>query len=175
MEYDQLGRQTLSIYSVGSDAEIRMQSIYDNNSNLVEMRNPRYFAEENEDGSRYNDRSIYTYNGRNLKASHTAAPGSTIEATQSWTYFLDGRGDQHIDFRGNAASTLWHECCGRLQASIQRDGTSATISNTDFYGNVTHTAVIKDFDLDPAVDGTDEFHNPVDTSNIYHPMASRSW
>ena len=75
------------------------------------------------------------------------------------SYFLDGRADQQIDFRGNIAKQLWHICCGRLQASIQRDGTSATISNTDFYGNVTHTASVQNFDAS-AVD----YHNPTDAA-----------
>ena len=65
-----------------------------------------------------------------------------------------------MDFRGNIAKQIWHICCGRLQASIQRDGTSTTISNTDFAGQVTHTATVSSI----PVDGN--YHNPIDADTL---------
>jgi len=161
IEYDELGRQKLSIYALGSDEEVRNEAIYDDNSNVIESRGPRFFSETNADGTPFADVNNYTYNGRNLRQTQTTATGSDVEATQSWTYYLDGRSNQTFDFRGNFTRSLWHLCCGRFQASIQRDGTSADISNTDFYGNITHTAAVKDFDLN-----TEDFHNPIDVDTL---------
>jgi RHS repeat-associated protein len=136
MEYDKLGRSTLTIMAVGTPDEIRSKNSYDDNSNLVETKNPRHFS-ENIDAI-----DQYTYTGRNLKKNHTTAPGTALAATQSWTYYLDGTNNQHTDFRGNTAKQIWHTCCARLQASIDRDGNSTTIYNTDFKGQVIHTATV---------------------------------
>ncbi|MFC4995056.1 RHS repeat-associated core domain-containing protein [Rubritalea tangerina] len=164
MEYDQLGRNTLTVRAVGTPEEIRSETDYDDNSNVIEQRLPRYFAESVDDGNggQTNLRAVetYTYNGRNMKASHTTAAGSEVEATQSWTYLLDGKLDKHTDFRGNILQQLWHACCGRLQATIDRDGTSTTISNTDYNGNVTHTATVS------AVPNSADYHNPVNAETL---------
>jgi RHS repeat-associated protein len=135
-EYDKQGRNTLTIMAVGTADEIRSQNSYDDNSNLLETKNPRHFKE--------NIASIdqYAYTGRNLKKSHTTVPGTTLEATQSWTYYLDGTSNEHKDFRNNTAKQIWRVCCARLQATIDRDGTSTTIQNTDFKGQVIHTATV---------------------------------
>jgi len=45
MEYDQLGRNTLTITAVGTADEIRSESVYDEQSNLVEVKHPRFFEE----------------------------------------------------------------------------------------------------------------------------------
>jgi len=160
-EYDSLGRNTLTINAVGTPDEIRSEQIYDDNSNLVESHSPRHFTE----GATLTGVGIdtFTYNGRNLRASHTTAAGSTIQATESWTYYLDGRADQHTDFRGNADKSYWHTCCGRHQATTQRDGKSTTIYNTDFKGNSTHTATISHANLDPT---SYPFHNPIDAETL---------
>ena len=68
----------------------------------VHPKNPRYFTEG--PGTTANltgvGQETFTYNGRNLRAGHTTAPGSAIAATESWTYYLDGRQYAHTDFRG---------------------------------------------------------------------------
>ena len=87
MEYDELGRNTLTIVAVGEPSEIRSETIYDDNSNVIESRNPRYFTEgngSNADTPLAGFVDEYTYNGRNLRESHTTAVGSLLEATQSW-------------------------------------------------------------------------------------------
>ena len=152
MVYDTLGRTTLTINALGTDEEVRSETIYDDNSNVIESRSPRYFSEG------INARDTFTYTGRNLRESHTTATGSAIAATQSWTYYLDRRSDETTDFRGNISKSYWHLCCGRYQAGVQKDGISASISNTDFYGNVTHTAVVTNFDIT-----TIDYHDPVNT------------
>jgi RHS repeat-associated protein len=143
-EYDKQGRNTLTIMAVGTADEIRSKNAYDDNSNLVETKNPRHFAETEDDGNgnQVGIKSIdqYTYTGRNLKKSHTTAAGHpTLSATQSWTYNLDGTNNEHKDFRNNTAKQIWRVCCARLQATVDRDGTSTTIQNTDFKGQVIHS------------------------------------
>ena len=134
MEYDTRGRTTLQVQDAGGLNQTS-ETIYDPNSNVIEVRNPRYFSES------INDRTTMAYTRRNLTASRTMAAGSTVEATESFTYYDDRRSKDYTDFRGNTSTTLWHLCCGRLQASIDQAGHQQA-SNTDFYGNVTHTAVI---------------------------------
>jgi len=88
-------------------------------------------------------RTTMTYTGRNLLATRTEAPGTAEAATESFSYLLDGRLDTRTDARGNDWKTLWHTCCARRQASIDPLG-HGTISNTDYAGRVTHTAVVED-------------------------------
>jgi RHS repeat-associated protein len=153
MEYDKLGRNTLTIMAVGTADEIRSQNSYDDNSNLVETKSPRYFSEN------INTIDQYTYTGRNLRKNHTTAPGTALAATQSWTYYLDGTNNEHTDFRNNTAKQIWRACCARLQATIDRDGNSTTIYNTDFKGQVIHTATVSQ---NPNGNWTD----PVDTGTL---------
>ena len=153
MEYDQLGRNILTIEALGTADETRSENIYDDQSNLVEIRHPRYFSES------INDQDQYTYNGRNLKSSHTTAPGTPEAATQSWTYLADARLDQHTDYRGNTLTYIWHVCCGRLQATVDRDGQSTTIFNTDYAGQSTHTATVT---TNPA----GNWHDPIDANTL---------
>ena len=165
-EHDNLGRTTLTIVAVGTPSEIRSEQDYDENSNLVETRSPRHFTEGA--GTPANltgvGKDTYTYNGRNMRATHNTAVGSTEEQVQSWTYYLDGRSDEHTDFRGNIAKQIWHTCCGRLQATIQRDGTSTTIHNTDYNGNPTHTSVLEISNLpqNPSYN----WHDPVNADTL---------
>ena len=151
-EYDTLGRTTLKIVAVGTPSEIQSSQSYDDNSNLIKIKLPRHYSE--------NIAAIeqFSYNGRNLRASHTTAPGTTAAASQSWTYSLDGRPAEHTDFRGNVRKTLYHRCCGRVQASIQRDGVSTFINNTDYKGQTTHSAVVS------ALAAT--YHNPLNANTL---------
>ena len=137
MKYDKLGRNTLTIRALGTPEEVRMETIYDDNSNVIESRSPRHFTEGNGAGVEQ-----FTYTGRNLRATQTSSPGSGIEATESYTYLLDGNPSTHTDARGNVATQYWKACCGRLQAMIDRDDQSTKISNTDHEGNVVHTAAM---------------------------------
>ena len=73
-----------------------------------------------------------------------------IAATEQFTYHDDGRIHEKTDFRGKIWKTIWHSCCGRLQAERepnfdQGDGLkngNGVISNNDYFGNVTHTAAV---------------------------------
>lgn len=153
MQYDKLGRNTLTIIAVGTPEEIRSSNGFDDNSNLVETKSARHFSEN------INAIDMFAYNGRNMKSSHTTAPSTPEEATQSWTYYLDGTANEHTDFRGNIAKQIWHTCCARLQASIDRDGQSTTIYNTDHKGQAIHSATVSQ---NPA----GNWHNPVDADTL---------
>ena len=147
IDYDCRGRARLQIRAVGSFDQIT-ETLFDANSNVIEVRNPRYFSEV------IDDRTTMTYTSRNLLESRTVAAGSAIEATEHFTYYDDGRAKDHTDFRGNTSSTIWHNCCGRLQANIDQDG-NFVVSNNDYAGNVTHTVVV-----DKAAGNSFDFHNP---------------
>ena len=146
-DYDCRGRARLQIRAVGSFDQTT-ETLFDANSNVIEVRNPRYFSEV------INDRTTMTYTSRNLLESRTVAAGSAIEATESFTYYIDKRTKDHTDFRGNTSSTIWHSCCGRLQAGIDQEGNLA-VSNNDYFGNVTHIII-----LNKEVGVNIDFHNP---------------
>ena len=164
--YDVLGRTVREFTAVTEQEEQLSETDYDDASNVIEIRHPRHFSEVDGNNDPIRAVETFTWNGRNLQASHTIADGdANLEATESWTYYLDGRKKSHTDFRGNSNLIQWHVCCGRLQAIVQRDGQSTSISNTDFNGNITHTAVVK---VDPSVGGTvaPNWHDPSDADTI---------
>ena len=140
--FDFRGRKTLQINDSEGLAQT-VQTIYDANSNIIGIIKPRYF--DSADGAL--DGEVREYTSRNLLKSRTVAKvhgenlTSAIEATEHFTYYDDGRKKDHTDFRGNTSTTVWHQCCGRLQASIDQEG-NQVVSNNDYFGNVTHTAVV---------------------------------
>jgi len=133
-----------------TDPKVARQSrtLYDPQSNVVEVQHPRFFDPEDAEGFGQ-CRTTMTYTGRNLLASRTEADGSPVQATASFTYYLDRRDRTHTDFRGNTWTTHWHACCGRLQARLRPDGTGS-VANTDFAGNVTHTARVPNLPTTPS-------------------------
>ncbi|MDX2053048.1 MAG: RHS repeat-associated core domain-containing protein [Polyangiaceae bacterium] len=156
--YDSQGRRTQAVEAASVPAiAAKTEWAFDPQGNVIEVRRPRFFSEGTLDVERV------TYNGRNLPASRTEAAGGSLAATESFTYYPDGRQRQHADFRGNTATTLWHPCCGREQGRIDRDGLSGTITNTDFKGNVTHTAIVANLSAGESY----AFHDPInaDTQN----------
>jgi RHS repeat-associated protein len=127
-DYDSRGRVTFNIQAANSLNQTT-QRVYDANSNVISSIDPM--------GNVTN----MAYTNRNLTASRTVAAGSLVEATESFTYYNDGRAFEHVDFNNQTTRRVWHQCCGRLQASIDQAG-NYQVSNNDFYSNVTHTAVV---------------------------------
>ena len=173
MVYDSRGRSILSIESATTldaynsgpfdptdDSQLhplaaKTQTLYDANSNVIETRHPRYFDADDSAGYQQCS-SKFTYTHRNLTKTATVAAGAPaytagsptdVQVTMSYTYYNDGRQKSITDYRGNVSRTLWHQCCGRSQGSIDAAGHGKLI-NTDFYGNVTHTAFVKDLGSD---------------------------
>ena len=151
-QYDSRGRVTFQISDAGTGGiNQTTQTLYDANSNVIEVRNPRYFAAVS-----VNDRTRMSYTHRNLLESRIVgyAPGLpdtdllNVEATESYTYYDDGRPETHTDFRGYTTTKVWKQCCGRLGVVAGPAFTDkannrvrkATIIQYDFYGNQTHTA-----------------------------------
>jgi YD repeat-containing protein len=157
MEYDDRGRNTLTIAAVGSPDEIRTETAFDANSNLIEVRQPRYFSEG------IGAIQLSTYTGRNLVESRTVAAGSPAEATESYTYRADGTLHTHTDFRGHVTTHHWELCCQRLRATIDRDGASTAINNSDANGNQTHRIVIG---IDPTSLPDNNWRDPSDEHTV---------
>ena len=151
--YDSRGRTTFQINDSEGLQQTR-QTIYDANSNVVGIINPRFFEDGTLDGT------VMTYTSRNLLETRTVAriyraegesnPPATSDdqATESFTYYIDGRAKDHTDFNGNTTTRVWKQCCGRLgviagPVFTDKGGVEvrkATIFQYDYYGNQTHTA-----------------------------------
>ncbi len=151
-EYDNQGRLIAQIIADGTTDEARIENSYDAQGNTVEIRHPRHFSEAGDFISKY------LYNGRNFKMEHTEAFGTADEATEKFEFYLDTRPKSEEDFRGNVSKLIWHQCCGRFQASEEPTG-SGVISNNDYYGNVTHVAIVND------ISAQTNFHDPTGVLN----------
>lgn len=183
-DYDFRGRATFQIKAADTLAQTT-QTLYDANSNVIEVRSPRYFSEG------INDRTVMTYTARNLTETRTVAAGSTIAATASFTYYADGRAKDHTDFRGNTSTKVWKQCCGRLgvvagPVYTDKDGNqrrSAQTMQYDHFGNVTHTTTL-DWDAN-AVLPPCCYPDPLDSATLqetttkydsrHRPIAKTNW
>jgi RHS repeat-associated protein len=166
-DYDSRGRTVFSVRDVGVDSlNQTTQQVYDANSNVLSSIDPMGNVTD------------MTYGSRNKLTSRTVAVDSPVEATESFTYYDDGRAHEHLDFNNQITRRVWHACCGRLQASIDQDG-NYQVSNNDFYGNVTHTAVV---DASATIS---DYHNLPDTGILsetttrfdsrHRPIAKTVW
>ncbi|NRA39136.1 MAG: RHS repeat protein [Planctomycetes bacterium] len=172
-EYDAQGRLVARV-EAENDALLaaRTEYVYDDQGNIIEIRMPRHF-DVDETGD---FKTTKTYTKRNLLASTTVAANTTDAATESLTYYLDGRINERTDAKNNIWKTIWHICCGRFQASRDPSG-AGTISNVDYYGNVTHTATVEDLDVQT------DYHNPTGVVNevtttydaLHRPLSQTVW
>ena len=144
--YDSRGRRIQSIEAAGSPIEAFSSTEYDANSNVTAFVDARGIRTE------------MTYTNRNLNASTTVAAGTSDQATSHQTYFLDKKPDSTYDYKNLRTRNLWHQCCGRLQATIDPAANgNGRITNNDYYGNITHFADVK------KVGQHNNFHDPVDS------------
>ena len=151
MAYDSRGRLTSRI-EAASDSSVagRTDSLYDAQSNQIEIRSPRYFASSDSIGSG-NARTTMAYTKRNLLRSRTAAPGVTgVAGTVAYTYYDDARVATSTDELGDIATTTWKVCCARVDAQVDPSVTDATgtFFGTRFldytnYGDQTHETVTR--------------------------------
>ena len=157
-EYDSRDRQIRQFNAKNTTVETKTETDYDLDGNVIEVRSPRYFDSADTNG--YNkSKTTYTYNGRGMRASTTEAPGTAVAATTSVTFTLDGRVDKRTDALGHDWHTFYHNCCGRTQGSKDPAGHGG-ITNNDYTGRVTHTAMVADYDSH-----TDK-HNPIDAKTL---------
>jgi RHS repeat-associated protein len=170
-QYDTQGRLIEEVAAASEPSvAATTQYEYDPQGNLIRQLHPRHFAEPDSFITRF------TYTGRNLLESRTEAVGYPEEATTRYAYYLDKRSETTVDPRGNPWTDIWHSCCERLRGAIDPTG-AGDISNTDFYGNITHTAVVED------MSAIVNFHDPVGTLNEvtteydarHRPVARTVW
>ena len=129
--YDSRGRMIESTEAAGTAIAAINTTEFDANSNVTAQVSPRGLRTE------------MAYTRRNKVASQTEAAGTTDAATMFMTYLADGRRNLTTDYRGNILQQIWHLCCGRPQASIDQAG-HGSITNNDFYGNITHIINVED-------------------------------
>lgn len=158
--YDSRGRATdrfdYDDYS-GTNVVAHSQTIYDADSNVVEVRSPRYFESGNSGEGKCNE--TWTYTNRNLPLTHTVAAGADdylppsdqnwtpnkVRVTESWTYNLDRTQASHTDFRNNIWYNMYSPCCaGRIIEKGRVDNLTELLfledyfsTRYDHFGNVT--------------------------------------
>jgi YD repeat-containing protein len=139
--FDSRGQLVQSVEASGTPLAATTGYLYDGNGNLIEERTPRYY--DSSDPQVGNCRTQMTYTGRNLVATRTEAPGTTVAATVQHFYNLDRSSASMIDARNNTWQTLWSACCaGRKTAGL--DPTSAGSSiEYDYAGNPTFVQVVQ--------------------------------
>jgi RHS repeat-associated protein len=137
-----------------------------------------------------------TFNGRNLLATQTAAATTGIAATESFTYWPDGRQRDHTDARGNTTTSMWSHCCGYHRASADPaadnddDGNTpptraAFVDRRDSENRLVHAYGVADwspFPQDPAAPEA-VYSNPPTTLNeattrfdaLSRPIARTVW
>jgi len=157
-KYDSRNREYERLDAEGETIEAKTVTYYDLDSNVTEIRSPRYYDSNDTDG---HNKAVttYTYNGRGLRSSTVQADGSSDETTTSVTYTLDGSVDTTTDGRNNDWKSYWHTCCGRPQGSTDPVG-HGLIFNNDYMGRVTHAAQVSDYSTHS------NKHNPTDAKTL---------
>ena len=151
-EYDSRGR-TIRQTSAADTLALVSETDYDDESNVIETRSPRHFAETGD------FKTTYTYTRRNLLETMTVADNTADAATMSYTYYDDGRAKDITDFRGNTTTSIWHQCCGRIQAQVDELGHGFIYNNT-FANDQTHIINVEN------VLGQSNYHNPDNATTL---------
>jgi RHS repeat-associated protein len=189
--YDANTRLVEQKEAVGTAVEAKTQFVYDANGNRTRVVHPRTFTEA--PNVFYTDS---TFNGRNLLATQTAAATTAIAATESFTYWPDGRQRDHTDARGNVTTSMWSHCCGYHRASADPAADNDDDANTpptraafvdrrDSENRLVHAYGVADwspFPQDPAAPEA-VYSNPPETLNeattrfdaLSRPIARTVW
>jgi RHS repeat-associated protein len=189
--YDANTRLVEQKEAVGTAVEAKTQFVYDLQGNRTRVIHPRTFSEA--PNVFYTDS---TFNGRNLLATQTAAATTAIAATESFTYWPDGRQRDHTDARGNVTTSMWSHCCGYHRASADpaadndNDGNTpptraAFVDRRDSENRLVHAYSVADwspFPQDPAAPEA-VYSNPPTTLNeattrfdaLSRPIARTVW
>jgi RHS repeat-associated protein len=157
--FDGQGRTSIVQVAYGTSIEAKTETIYDAASNVTEVRSPRYFDSSDSEG--YNKaRDTWTYNNRNLQATHVEAPGTSIAATESFTYDLGGHVATKTDFGSSVWTTIEAGCCALTRASVDPLG-HGSIINADSLGRVTHQVTISD-----VTSHSSNYNSPIDAKTL---------
>jgi RHS repeat-associated protein len=189
--YDANTRLVEQKEAVGTAVEAKTQFVYDLQGNRTRVIHPRTFTEA--PNVFYTDS---TFNGRNLLATQTAAATTGIAATESFTYWPDGRQRDHTDARGNVTTSMWSHCCGYHRASADPAADNDDDANTaptraafvdrrDSENRLVHAYSVADwspFPQDPAAPEA-VYSNPPTTLNeattrfdaLSRPIARTVW
>ncbi len=159
LEYDSRGRQTAMVSAVGTSVEARTETIYDLASNVIEVRSPRYF-DSGDTAGHQKSKETWTYNGRNLVATHSEAPDASEAATESFAYDLLGRQTEKTDFAGKVWTAHYEDCCGQVIASENPLG-HGSIVRKDSVGRAIHQVSVEDYSSH-----TSSLDNPVDAKTL---------
>ena len=139
--FDSRGHLVQAVEASGTPIAATTGCLYDANGNLIEERSPRYY--DSNDPQVGNCRTQMTYTGRNLLATRTEAPGTSVAATVQYFYNLDQTVASMIDARNNTWQTLWSACCaGRKTADLDPTAAS-TATEYDYAGNPTFVQVVQ--------------------------------
>ena len=147
-EEDEYGRKSYSLYRSSDNRLIRKAiglTTHFSIENNKELRNL-----SREEGGNY-DLYDYNYDKQGRITSYIDKDGkersfnynargemiSFSRDTSRDTYYPDGNLEASYDRLGNKTTYFWHNCCGRLQAVMNNDG-SGEITNVDYLGNMTH-------------------------------------
>ncbi len=177
-EYDTQGRQTKKTAAWGTAVAAVTETDYDADGRVTEVRSPRYFDSSDTEGFQQ-AKENWTYNGRGLVATHTEAAGSSVAATESFTYFADGRQQTHTDYRGKVWTNIDDSCCGKSTASKNPLG-HGSIRNTDPQRRVVHSVTVSSVDshtanmLDP-VNGSTLTESTTKYDSLGRTVATTSW
>ena len=178
MVYDSRGRTTETLAAYGTALEAKTQTVYDSASNVTEVRSPRYF--DSTDSNGYNKaKETWTYNGRNMVATHSEAPSTTEGATESFTYDLRGHQATKTDFRGKIWTMIEAGCCSLTRGTSNPLG-NGSITNADPRGKAVHQIT-----LASVTASSSNYNNPVDANTLMErttrydgrgrPIASTVW
>jgi len=142
-DFDSRDREVEKIEAAGTNIASKTAKSYDPDSNVTEIREPRYFDTDDSNGYQ-KARTNISVNGRGLPMSSTVASGTVDAATMQVTYYLDGRVDAKTDGNGFVWKSYWHSCCGRHQGDSDPAG-HGFIVNNDFMGRQTHFVQVSDY------------------------------
>ena len=116
--HDSRDREVQRKAAYGTADDVIMETDYDKANNVVQVRSPRSF--DSSDAQTAYMKTLFTYNGRNLRASQTAAPGSSIAATTSQTYTYDGRPAISTNAGNHVWTSDYDEGCCEIYAGRSR-------------------------------------------------------
>lgn len=177
-EYDAKGREIRKTAAWGTSVAAVTETDYDADGRVTEVRSPRYFDSSDTEGYQKAKENL-TYNGRGLVATHTEAAGSSVAATESFTYFADGRQQTRTDYRGKVWTNIDDTCCGKSTASKNPLG-HGSIRNTDPQRRVVHSVMVSNVDshsantLDP-VNGSTLAESTTKYDSLGRTIASTAW
>lgn len=176
-EYDAAGRVVRQVAAAGTAVEAITEMDYDEDGNVIEVRQPRYF-DSNDPNGYQKCKTVMTYDGAGRVLTRTEAPGTAEAATESYAYDEEGRQISRTDARGKIWTTTYASCCGHTVASTNPLG-HGSITNQNAGGLTVHTAGIADVATHTSLLNPDDAKTLQETTTRYDALgrsvASTVW